>query len=402
MRRPRGERQRALPVCTRRRFRHDSQAHRVQPGDRDATYRASCGSRPQRRRPSEIQGRDRRRARRGAQASDPGAEPIAGRGVHARVWAPTHDRVTLVIEAPGRAPRDRPRTGPDGYHAAWSRHGPARATGSGSTATTGSRPTRLALPAGGPARAVAGGRSGALRWTDAAGGRRARGPGASTRCTSARSPPRAPGRRPRAQLARARRARRHRHRGDAGRRVPRRASAGATTASTCSRRRTSTARPTTSARFVDRAHALGLGVILDVVYNHLGPRRELPLRVLAELLQRDRYANEWGDAINFDGDGRGPVREFFVAQRRLLDRRVPPRRPAPRRDAGDPRRLAATTSSPTIVARARARRRGTRPIVHRRRERAAGRRRCVRPPRRAGTGSTRCGTTTSTTRACRR
>ena len=39
-------------------------------------------------------------------------------------------------------------------------------------------------------------------------------------------------------------------------------------------------------RFVDRAHALGLGVILDVVYNHLGPGRQLPEGVLARVLHR--------------------------------------------------------------------------------------------------------------------
>ena len=49
------------------------------------------------------------------------------------------------------------------------------------------------------------------------------------------------------------------------------ASAGATTASTCSLPPGSTAGPTIFRRFVDRAHALGLGVILDVVYNHIGP-----------------------------------------------------------------------------------------------------------------------------------
>ena len=38
--------------------------------------------------------------------------------------------------------------------------------------------------------------------------------------------------------------------------------------------------------FVDRAHALGLGVILDVVYNHLGPGRQLPAGLLAGLLHR--------------------------------------------------------------------------------------------------------------------
>src|SRR5205823_513422 len=49
--------------------------------------------------------------------------------------------------------------------------------------------------------------------------------------------------------------------------------------------------------FVDRAHALGLGVILDVVYNHLGPDGNYLTEFSAEYFT-DRYANEWGDAIN--------------------------------------------------------------------------------------------------------
>jgi len=64
-------------------------------------------------------------------------------------------------------------------------------------------------------------------------------------------------------------------------------------------------------RFVDRAHAVGLGVILDVVYNHLGPDGCV-LREYAAEYFTDRYANEWGDAVNFDGEGSSAVREFFV------------------------------------------------------------------------------------------
>ena len=64
--------------------------------------------------------------------------------------------------------------------------------------------------------------------------------------------------------------------------------------------------------FVDRAHALGLGVILDVVYNHLGPDGNYLKEFSADYFT-DRYANEWGDAINFDGTNSRPVREFFVS-----------------------------------------------------------------------------------------
>jgi maltooligosyltrehalose trehalohydrolase len=64
--------------------------------------------------------------------------------------------------------------------------------------------------------------------------------------------------------------------------------------------------------FVDRAHACGLAVILDVVYNHLGPDGNY-LKQFAEPYFTHRYKNEWGEAINFDGEEAGPVREFFIA-----------------------------------------------------------------------------------------
>ncbi|HLP76688.1 MAG TPA: malto-oligosyltrehalose trehalohydrolase, partial [Candidatus Paceibacterota bacterium] len=63
--------------------------------------------------------------------------------------------------------------------------------------------------------------------------------------------------------------------------------------------------------FVNRAHELGLGVILDVVYNHVGPDGNY-LKQFAEDYFTDRHTNEWGDAINFDDVNSAPVREFFV------------------------------------------------------------------------------------------
>jgi maltooligosyltrehalose trehalohydrolase len=64
--------------------------------------------------------------------------------------------------------------------------------------------------------------------------------------------------------------------------------------------------------FVDSAHAMGIAVILDVVYNHFGPDGNY-LAQFAHEYFTDRYENEWGDAINFDGPGSGPVREFILA-----------------------------------------------------------------------------------------
>ncbi len=70
-------------------------------------------------------------------------------------------------------------------------------------------------------------------------------------------------------------------------------------------------RPDDMRAFVDRAHALGLGVILDVVYNHLGPDGNY-LRDFSPAYFTGRYEGEWGDPINYDGVDSGPVRELFV------------------------------------------------------------------------------------------
>ncbi len=64
--------------------------------------------------------------------------------------------------------------------------------------------------------------------------------------------------------------------------------------------------------FIDDAHSIGLGVILDVVYNHAGPEGNF-LKDFSSDYFTDRYATEWGEAFNFDGPNSGPVREFFVA-----------------------------------------------------------------------------------------
>jgi maltooligosyltrehalose trehalohydrolase len=66
-------------------------------------------------------------------------------------------------------------------------------------------------------------------------------------------------------------------------------------------------------RFVDAAHGLGLGVLLDVVYNHLGPEGAYHRAFSDDYYNRRRDKTDWGDALNFDGEDCGPVRAFFVA-----------------------------------------------------------------------------------------
>lgn len=62
--------------------------------------------------------------------------------------------------------------------------------------------------------------------------------------------------------------------------------------------------------FVDHAHILGIGVILDVIYNHLGPDG-CYVKLFSDHYFSNKHTTDWGEAINFDGDNCGPVREFF-------------------------------------------------------------------------------------------
>lgn len=68
-------------------------------------------------------------------------------------------------------------------------------------------------------------------------------------------------------------------------------------------------------RFIDAAHGLGMGVILDVVYNHFGPDGNYT-GFYAREYTACPHINEWGDAINFDGPGSASVREFFLTNAR--------------------------------------------------------------------------------------
>jgi maltooligosyltrehalose trehalohydrolase len=64
-------------------------------------------------------------------------------------------------------------------------------------------------------------------------------------------------------------------------------------------------------RLVDAAHARGVGVILDVVYNHFGPDGNYLLQYAPEYLT-DRHMTPWGDAVNFDGPHSEMVRRFVI------------------------------------------------------------------------------------------
>src|SRR5204862_558704 len=67
--------------------------------------------------------------------------------------------------------------------------------------------------------------------------------------------------------------------------------------------------PESLKRLVDACHAKGLAVLLDVVYNHLGPA--------GNYLQRfgpyftERHSTPWGPAVNLDGAGSDEVRRFL-------------------------------------------------------------------------------------------
>jgi maltooligosyltrehalose trehalohydrolase len=69
--------------------------------------------------------------------------------------------------------------------------------------------------------------------------------------------------------------------------------------------------PTGLKQLVDACHAAGLAVILDVVYNHLGPEGNY-LADFAPDYFTDRYRTPWGQALNFDGAHSDHVRHFFL------------------------------------------------------------------------------------------
>jgi len=70
-------------------------------------------------------------------------------------------------------------------------------------------------------------------------------------------------------------------------------------------------RPEDLKQLIQSAHAVGLMVFLDVVYNHFGPQGNY-LHLYAPQFFTDRHKTPWGDAINFDGPESRTVRDFFI------------------------------------------------------------------------------------------
>jgi maltooligosyltrehalose trehalohydrolase len=68
--------------------------------------------------------------------------------------------------------------------------------------------------------------------------------------------------------------------------------------------------PTGLKKLIDACHQKGLAVVLDVVYNHLGPEGNY-LRDFGPYFT-DRYKTPWGESLNFDGPYNDGVRRFFI------------------------------------------------------------------------------------------
>ncbi|GGF33871.1 malto-oligosyltrehalose trehalohydrolase [Marmoricola endophyticus] len=68
--------------------------------------------------------------------------------------------------------------------------------------------------------------------------------------------------------------------------------------------------PAAYQRFVDAAHAAGIGVVQDVVYNHLGPSGNY-LPVFGPYLKAEG-SNPWGSSVNLDGEGSPEVRRYVL------------------------------------------------------------------------------------------
>ncbi|HVG27710.1 MAG TPA: malto-oligosyltrehalose trehalohydrolase [Acidobacteriaceae bacterium] len=70
-------------------------------------------------------------------------------------------------------------------------------------------------------------------------------------------------------------------------------------------------RPEDLKSFIDRAHGLGMMVILDVVYNHFGPEGNYLPKYFPEIFSAE-HKTAWGPGLNFDGPGSAEVRQFIL------------------------------------------------------------------------------------------
>lgn len=74
-------------------------------------------------------------------------------------------------------------------------------------------------------------------------------------------------------------------------------------------------RPDELRAFVDRAHRVGIGVLLDLVFNHFG-NRGCTVQHFSQAYFSQAHKSEWGSQVNFDEPGSEGVREFFLANAR--------------------------------------------------------------------------------------
>ena len=241
-----------------------------------------------------------------------GAEPAPGGGTRFRLWAPAHaghrarwsraSRALPMISLRGglaRAGRDRGRA----------RHALSlRAAGRAAGARSG-----LALPARGRARPERGRSTRRpMRWSDASWRGRPWDEAVLYELHVGAFTPEGTFRARDRQARPSRRARRHGDRDHAGRRFSRARATGATTACCPTRRTPAYGRPEDFKALVEAAHARGLMVLLDVVYNHFGPDGNYLARLRARLLHRPAQdALGRGDQLSTARDSR-PGARFVI------------------------------------------------------------------------------------------
>ncbi len=235
------------------------------------------------------------------------------RGVHVRVWAPTHERVTLVLESPARRSLVLTRD-EDGYHAGFA---PGVEPGARYRFQIGSSPELLADPASrfqphgplGPSEVID---PRAFPWTDGAWTGIPRHRHVLYELHVGTFTPEGTFAAALAELAAL-------------------ANIGITTIELMPVNESAGRHnwgydgvnvwapthnygtPDDLRRFVDHAHALGLAVILDVVYNHLGPSGN---QMFTWCPAYRGAPGDWGDLLNFDGPASAGVRDFVVANAR--------------------------------------------------------------------------------------